>query len=328
MREAMYYHKQDKGVRCGLCPKNCMIDEGMAGFCRVRKARGDKLYAENYGLYSSYALDPIEKKPLYHFYPGSYIFSLGTWGCNFSCTFCQNWQIAQQNPETREITPGQAVEAAADIANNIGLAYTYSEPGVWYEFVLETSQLAHERGLKNVLVTNGFINPVPLAELLPHLDALNIDVKAFNENFYRKICGGGFSDVKRTVEAAAKVCHVEITTLLIPGLNDSREEIAAMAAWLSGISPDIPLHFSRYFPNYKLDVPPTPLPTLQMALMEATKHMRYVYIGNVQGEGENTYCYHCGQLVIERLHGKSHVTQDKTCPACGSEIKIVGDIRF
>lgn len=328
MREAMYYEKSDRDVLCGLCPKNCRISEGKSGFCSVRKCIGDKLYTENYGRCSAYALDPIEKKPLYHFYPGSYIFSLGTWGCNFSCQFCQNWQIAQQNPKTQEITPTEAVAAVAEIPNNIGLAYTYSEPGVWYEFVLETAKLARQKGLKNVLVTNGFINPAPLAELLPYLDALNIDVKAFTEEFYHKICGGRLEDVKRTVEMAAQKSHVEITTLVIPGLNDDRTEIAAMAEWLAGISPDIPLHFSRYFPNYKMDIAPTPLSTLRMAFEEAKKHLRFVYIGNVQGEGENTYCYYCGQLVIDRMHSKSCLPPDKACPNCGSQIAVVGDMRF
>jgi pyruvate formate lyase activating enzyme len=329
MREALHYTAHDRGLACRLCPKECVIGEGKTGFCRVRRNVGGKLYTENYGACSSYSLDPMEKKPLYHFYPGSYIFSIGTWGCNFSCRFCQNWQIAQEEPDTVELTPARAVEMAAGTGRrNIGIAYTYSEPSVWYEYVLDTAKMAAERGLKNVLVTNGFINPEPLAQLLPYIDAFNIDVKAFNERFYQEVCAGRLADVKRTVEMAAAAAHVEITCLVVPGLNDEPSELAGLSQWLGGISKNIPLHFSRYFPNYKMDAPPTPVTTLELAYETARRHLNYVYLGNVGTEGVNTHCPGCGLLVVDRLRGCSNLTDNKKCPRCGSDIYIIGDLAF
>lgn len=329
MREALHYEPHERGLVCRLCPKECVIGEGLTGFCRARRNVGGRLYAANYAACSSYALDPIEKKPLYHFYPGSYIFSVGTWGCNFACRFCQNWQIAQDEPDTLELSPAQAVEMAAGAGRrNIGIAYTYSEPSVWYEYVLDTAALARERGLRNVLVTNGFINAQPLIELLPHIDAFNIDVKAFNDRFYREVCAGRLAEVKRTVELAAAVAHVEVTCLVVPGLNDDPDELEGLAAWLASLSKDIPLHFSRYFPNYKLSTPPTPLATLERAYDAARRHLSYVYVGNVGAGGVNTHCPACGLMVIDRLRRESVLAADKLCPRCGEAIAVVGDIGF
>ncbi len=329
MREALYYEPHERGVACTLCPKGCVIGEGLAGFCRARRNVGGRLFAANYGACSSYALDPIEKKPLYHFYPGSYIFSVGTWGCNFACSFCQNWQIAQDEPDTVAMTPEKAVATAAGAGRgNIGVAFTYSEPSVWYEFVFDTARLARNAGLKNVLVTNGFINPRPLAGLLPYIDALNIDVKAFNDKFYREICAGSLAAVKRTVELAAAHAHVEVTCLVVPGLNDDAAELEALAAWLAGISRDIPLHFSRYFPNYKLTAPPTPVATLERARETARRHLNYVYIGNVGNAGADTRCPVCDLVVIDRLRRASVLGADKKCPRCGRGIAVAGEISF
>jgi pyruvate formate lyase activating enzyme len=329
MHEALYYKPHQHGVSCELCPKGCVVQEGQTGFCRVRQNIGGKLYTQNYAVCSAYAVDPIEKKPLYHFYPGSNIVSLGTWGCNFSCTFCQNWQIAQGSPETVELMPEKAVAAAlAQGKQNVGIAYTYSEPSVWYEYILDTAKLVRQAGLKNVLVTNGFINPKPLDELLPYLDALNIDVKAFNDTFYQKVCSGRLNDVKRTVELAAAACHVEVTTLLIPGQNDDREELAALAKWLAALSPSIPLHFSRYFPNYKMAEPPTPPATMEMAWQTAREFLEYVYLGNMGAAGNNTYCPHCGYLVIDRTTRRSWLAENKKCPHCGSIIRIIGEVCY
>ncbi|MDD4601059.1 hypothetical protein SDC9_13882 [bioreactor metagenome] len=327
MREAMYYKIEDDKVSCNLCPKECTIAEGRTGFCRVRENVGGKLYTKNYAACSSYALDPIEKKPLYHFYPGSYILSLGTWGCNFACKFCQNWEIAQADPDVIELLPEQAVKQAQG-KRNIGIAFTYSEPSVWYEYILDTAKAAYQAGLKNVLVTNGFINQAPLAELLPYIDAMNIDVKAFNNEYYQKICAGRLDAVKKTVEQAVKACHVEITTLLVPGLNDNRNEIAEMAKWLADLNIDIPLHFSRYFPNYKMQEPPTSLETMRLAYETARTHLNYVYLGNVSGNGSNTHCPQCGTVVIDRMHEQSLLTPDKQCRVCGAVISIVGAVRY
>lgn len=272
----------------------------------------------------------MEKKPLYHFYPGSSIFSIGTWGCNLACSFCQNWSIAQETPPTVELSPAKAVSSAVGAGGRcIGIAYTYSEPAVWYEYVRDTATLAKEQGLKNVLVTNGFINPEPLKELLGVVDALNIDVKAFSDKFYREVCGGKLKPVKKTVELAASVAHVEITCLVIPGVNDSTEEIGALAQWLRAINPDIPLHLSRYFPNYKLALPPTPVATLENAYNIARQYLNYVYLGNLGGgHGSNTYCPTCGNLVIDRQYGHCFLTQDKKCSQCGSSLYLTGGIFF
>lgn len=339
MKEALYYEKLDNGrVRCLLCPHRCMLPPGRTGFCRVRRNRGGTLYSLNYSCAASVALDPIEKKPLYHFHPGSLILSAGTFGCNFKCSWCQNWTIAhgddriaasgdkavsatRQNKEGTgnetapefdntgsdcesqddpdlggisassydwrnavELTPEGLAGLATEYARmgSIGVAYTYNEPTVWYEFVLETSRLVKEQGLVNVLVTNGFIAAEPLNELLEYTDAMNIDVKAFTEEFYNRYCKGSLEDVKKTVELAAHRCHVEITTLIIPGLNDSPEETGRLAEWLSGIDPDIVLHLTRFFPGYHLtDIGPTPRSTLEKARESALLHLKYVYLGNV-----------------------------------------------
>jgi pyruvate formate lyase activating enzyme len=238
----------------------------------------------NYGEVTSAGMDPIEKKPLYHFHPASNILSLGTFGCNLSCGFCQNWQISQQRPPTQVILPEEAVRLAQKHVpdGNIGLAYTYNEPFIWYEYIRETAPLIKEAGLYNVLVTNGIVEAEPLEELLPFIDAMNVDIKSMSEKFYLQHCKGQALPARQTVERAFGCCHVEITTLVIPGLNDSPEEIGRLAQWLSSVNPDIVLHLSRFFPNYKMkDVPPTPLPTLQKARDSALHYLRHVYLGNV-----------------------------------------------
>ncbi len=237
MQQALFWEKTDnKKVQCLLCPQKCVIAAGRKGFCRVRENRDGTLYTINYGQCSAYGMDPIEKKPLYHFYPGSYIFSVGTFGCNLRCGFCQNWNIAHGDPETVTILPQRLVEIAAaehEGYQSVGIAYTYSEPLMWYEFVYDTAGIARQAGLKNVLVTNGFINPEPLAKILPLIDAMNIDVKGFSDSYYNETCTGELHPVLRTVETASKYCHVEITTLLVTGLNDSLIVRSAENCWLT-----------------------------------------------------------------------------------------------
>lgn len=289
MKEAMYYEKRENGsVQCFLCPHNCVIRQDRTGVCRVRENIGGVLYSLNYGKVTSIALDPIEKKPLYRFYPNRYILSAGTFGCNLKCSFCQNWTISHgmSHDDSRlvDITPGQLVKEALKYTGygNIGIGYTYNEPSIWYEFVYETSLLAKKEGLANVLVTNGFISKKPLEGLLPFVDAMNIDVKAFNPSFYKDICKASLDNVKETVEMAAAKCHVEVTTLVIPGLNDSEEEISEMASWLASISPETVLHLSRYFPRYKMNErPPTPIKTLENLRDRALDYLQHVYLGNV-----------------------------------------------
>lgn len=287
-KEAMFYEKQQSGrVHCFLCPHNCNIPLDGMGICGVRKNTAGTLYSLNYEQVSSLAIDPIEKKPLRNFHPGSYILSVGSFGCNFKCPFCQNHSIARicgDEVDTTRIKSADLVAKAIDLKSqgNIGIAYTYNEPSIWYEYVYETAKLAKEEGLLNVLVTNGYISPKPLAQILPYIDAMNIDLKGFTEGFYKEIVKGGLQEVKATIEQSAKKCHVEITTLVIPGLNDCKDEITEMSKWLSTISPDLPLHLSRYFPKYEMtDKPPTSVQTLTELESTARKYLNYVYLGNV-----------------------------------------------
>ncbi len=334
MREALYYEKKEQNlIACRLCPKLCTIKEGKSGFCRVRQNRGGTLYAANYGRVTAYALDPIEKKPLYHFYPGAAILSLGTYGCNLRCGFCQNWSIAHGSPASVALTPEQAVELAREEVEpgrpGMGIAYTYSEPLIWYEFVRDTARLARRAGLKNVLVTNGYINETPLRALLPDIDAMNIDVKAFTGDYYREHCAGSLEPVLRTVEISCRECHVELTTLLVTGLNDSAEEIRRLVDWVAALDREIPVHFSRYFPNFELDLPPTPPDTLKMARDIAREKLAYVYVGNApQLEAEDTYCPECGEKLIARFGYRVRPVglDGRKCGRCGSRIRITGEL--
>jgi pyruvate formate lyase activating enzyme len=285
MKPAMFYEKiENNGVRCLLCPHGCVLRQGRTGICMARKNMDGQLYSLNYARVSSIALDPIEKKPLYHFHPGKTILSAGTFGCNFKCGYCQNWSISQRNARTMELMPEKLADLAVEYTDrgNIGVAFTYNEPSIWYEYVYETAMLVKERGMSNVLVTNGYINEEPLEKLLPYIDAMNIDVKAFTDGFYEKYCKGSLNAVKKTVETAVKRCHVEITTLVIPGLNDDPGEIEKMAEWLSGMSRDIVLHLTRFFPNYMMnDIPPTPRDVLENSVKIAKKQLKHVYAGNI-----------------------------------------------
>ncbi|MEW6574003.1 MAG: AmmeMemoRadiSam system radical SAM enzyme [Bacillota bacterium] len=331
MREALFYEqKEENNVFCRLCPKQCAIKEGHTGFCRVKENRGGKLYALNYGFCTSSAVDPVEKKPLYHFYPAHTILSLGTYGCNLRCGFCQNWEIAHGSPPAVYMTPEQVVAVTASQGRRcVGVAYTYSEPVVWYEFVYDTVRRVREAGFKNVLVTNGFINEKPLEEILPYIDAMNIDVKSFRDGYYKKHCAGRLEPVLRTVELASQKCHVEVTNLLVTGLNDSEEEVADLVNWLADLSPNIALHFSRYFPNFEMDLPPTPVESLYRAREIARRKLKFVYLGNVwDDEAGSTYCPNCHTVVVRREGYKvrNAALKDGKCTACGEAIPIVGGV--
>ena len=287
-KEAMFYEKLDqKKVHCYLCPHNCHIQSEGRGVCGVRKNIDGVLYSLNFGLVSSIAVDPIEKKPLHRFHPGSYILSVGSVGCNFKCPFCQNYGIAQVKPEEvnlQYVTSEDIIEKAVSLKRqgNIGIAYTYNEPSIWYEFVYDTARLAKEKDLLNVLVTNGYVSSEPLEQILPYIDAMNIDLKAFNERFYKDLVKGGLEDVKVTIRKSVEQCHVEVTTLIIPGWNDSVDEMEQETKWLASLSPDIPLHLSRYFPKYEMtDRPPTSVDSLIDLKNVADKYLNYVYLGNV-----------------------------------------------
>ena len=281
MKEALYYEKAGAYVSCRLCPHNCLIAEGKTGRCLVRRNQDGKLVAEGYGRICSLCYDPIEKKPLRHFYPGSHILSVGSYGCNMRCSFCQNSAISQEHSPAKFYAPQELLHLSLHQPNNIGLAFTYNEPLINVEYMLDTAPLFQEHGLKVVLVTNGLVRAEPLAALLPYVDALNIDVKGFNAAYYRKL-GGDLTTVKHTVETVAAACHVEVTTLVVPGENDSAEETEALADWLATLNPQIPLHLSRFFPRYRMtDKPPTPIETLNELAAIARRRLRHVYIGNV-----------------------------------------------
>lgn len=326
MKEARYYVNKKEEVRCLLCPQACRLQERETGLCRARKAEGQKLYTLNYGRVGAMALDPIEKKPLYHFYPGSQIFSLGTFGCNLDCCFCQNWQLVRSEGRgTTFLAPRELARLLLEnplLKEQLGVAYTYGEPSVWFEYVSEAAPLVKEQGFKNVMVTNGYINPAPLADLLPFIDALNIDVKGFSEDFYRHYLKGSLKPVLKTVEKAVEKSHVEITCLLVPGGNDSSREIESLARWLGELNRNIPLHFSRYFPNHCLDIPPTPPAVLIRARELALEHLNYVYIGNLLGhDGMDTFCPGCSRLLISRKGGFSQVLlTGEHCPSCGYQV--------
>ena len=273
-------------VRCGICPWNCELEEGKRGFCGVRGNVGGEVVNVNYGWLSAAHLDPIEKKPLYRFMPRTMILSIGANGCNFRCPWCQNYNIAmasQEEIEMMDTDPQEVVETALSLkeSGNIGLAFTYNEPVTMYDFMLDTAKLSKEKGLVNVMVTNGYINPEPLERLLPYFDAMNIDLKYFNEEGYKKI-GGGLETVKNTIRRASEVLHVEVCWLTVPGEKDSEEELEAAAKWLATVDPEIPLHINRFFPTFKaLDKRPTNVQHLYKLAEIAEKHLKYVYVGNV-----------------------------------------------
>lgn len=276
-------------VLCDVCPKFCKLREGQIGFCRARSNIGGKIVPINYGQATSLALDPIEKKPLMRFCSGTYILSYGSYGCNLRCPYCQNASISMAGPDNcphRLITPESLTDLAVDLSRqepgNIGVAFTYNEPTVCFEFIRDTSKLLHEAGLKSVVVTNGGLVRKYADELLPHVDALNIDLKGFSDEFYRYV-KGEFDTVKEFIKAAVEhKCHVELTTLVIPTKNDDPEEIGREVEWIASISPEIPLHLSRFFPRYKVDdLPPTPAETIYRLKDIAEKKLKYVYTGNL-----------------------------------------------
>jgi pyruvate formate lyase activating enzyme len=272
-------------VLCEICPHHCKIEEGHIGLCKGRRNKGGRIVSDNYGKLTGLSLDPIEKKPLYHFHPGSRILSVGSYGCNLNCPFCQNCDISmvgENEIETTKITCEELVEKGLLYRNagNIGIAYTYNEPLIGYEFVRDCATLAHKKSLKNVVVTNGYICEEPLKELLPVIDALNIDLKGFTEEYYHKL-RGDLATVKRSIIVASNQCHVEVTTLIVPGENDSEEEMEALSDWLASVNPEIPLHISRFFPRWNMqDRDATPVKQVYRLAELARRNLKFVYEGN------------------------------------------------
>lgn len=333
LKEAQFYKKlSDKLLQCQLCPRQCVISDGKRGYCGVRQNQDGSLYTLVYGRPVSIHIDPIEKKPLFHFFPKSRAFSVATTGCNLKCKFCQNWEISQAKPEEVEYIYLEPEDLIRRVKENgcFVIAYTYTEPTIFYEYMIETAKLAREAGIKNVMHSNGYINEKPLRQLAKYLDAANIDLKGFKDEYYVKLTEGHLEPVLRSLKILKEEgVHIEITNLVLAGFNDDDSVIRQMCLWIKdNLGPDTPLHFSRFFPMYKLlSVVATPVETLERARKIALDSgLRYVYIGNVAGSPyENTYCIKCGKLLIER---KGYFIEeiniiDGKCKFCGQEISGV-----
>jgi pyruvate formate lyase activating enzyme len=335
MKEALLYEKlADSRVRCRLCAHRCTIDEGHMGLCQVRENRGGTLYTLVYGRTISQAVDPIEKKPLYHFYPGSRSFSVATPGCNFRCAWCQNWEISQMPREQHLIggqpaTPDQLV-ASARRAGCRSIAYTYTEPTIFFEYCHDIARLARAAGLANIYVTNGYMTAEMLDSARPWLDAANVDLKAFRDETYRRHIGARLQPVLDSLQKMKALgIWVEVTTLVIPGINDDPAELRDLAGFLAReLGPDTPWHISRFFPQYQMgQVPPTPVETLHRAEeIGRAAGLRYIYLGNV-AEETNTFCPGCGGLLIRRRGfsvAENTLLPEGTCPDCGQAVPGVG----
>jgi len=329
VKEAKYYTRLETGeVKCSLCPHQCIIKPGKRGRCGIRYNNEEILVAEGYGLLSSLALDPIEKKPLYHFYPGRSVLSAGGFGCNLRCNFCQNFEISQIGTERyhgNRYTPEFITEKALEIPGNLGVAFTYNEPVISIETVLATSELLKKADRKVIMVSNGFINKEPLKDILPLTDAWNIDLKGFSDTFYNRECGGSLRPVLQTIEVVRNSGnHLELTCLIIPGKNDSVSEMKDMVRWISeNTGKDTVFHLSRYFPRYKSTIPPTPTETLKLLYQTAKEVLCNVYAGNIHEDwGRDSVCPECGYVYITRdLYSvKLKKINDNHCPQCGAQL--------
>jgi len=332
MHEALFYKQlENQDVQCLLCPHECIIEPEQYGKCKTRVNRGGLLFSESYGILSSISSDPIEKKPLYHYYPGHNILSIGSFGCNLRCDYCQNCEITQID---EKVLSRHSFRAPEDIAgkavlhrNNIGLAYTYNEPAVYFEYMIRCAALIKEQNLSNVMVTNGYINPAPLEDILPYIDAFNVDLKSFRDLFYKERSGASLNPVLETISSIAKSGrHLELTFLIITDHNDDEKEWEDMLGWISDYcGRGTILHVSRYFPYFKMDKPPTPLSTISKFLEMARERIDYVYPGNIPQFDNNSYCPSCGNLLIERFLYKAKVKgigPAGTCSTC--DRKIIG----
>ena len=336
MREALLYQKlQGNRVQCNLCAHRCIIQPAKRGLCRVRVNKNGILYTKVYGRTIAQHIDPIEKKPLYHFYPGSKVYSIATPGCNFRCWFCQNWNISQFADDDLlnrgyEATPEHIVSNAKQTGCT-SIAYTYTEPTIFFEYSYDTARIAHQAGLKNVYVSNGYMTPEMLDKMSPYLDAINIDLKAFKDETYRRIIGARLQPVLDSLEYVKKLgIWLEVTSLIIPGVNDDINEMQDMAQFIAKeLGVDVPWHISRFSPAYKMqNVPPTPLSTLQKAKNLGHENgLHYVYVGNVQSSQDmNTLCPHCGELLVQRSFFGTKINHIKEgrCPRCNMEISGIG----
>jgi len=328
---AKFWEKKNNAVKCRLCPHNCILRNGMRGICRVRENRNGRLYTLIYASCSSANVDPIEKKPLFHFYPGSMVYSISTIGCNLKCLHCQNYSISQASLEEAflvDIPPEKLVKEA--LKSSHGIAFTYNEPTIWWEYAYDTSKIAKKHGLYTVFVTNGYINEEPLKEIVPYLDAANVDIKAMNDEFYRKIAKARLEPVLQAAKLYKELgVHLEMTYLIIPTKNDDKRQIKKFIDWvLNEFGEEQVIHFTAFYPAYKMmHIPPTPLKKLIEAYEMAKQHgLKYVYLGNVpHGEYENTYCPRCGNLLIERHGFNARIVGIKNgkCSKCGAKLPII-----
>jgi len=336
IHKAMFYEKlAENEVKCSLCAHRCRIKPGKRGICGVRENCEGSLFSLVYGGVASETVANIEQKPLYHYYPGSTAYSVGTIGCNFRCRHCQNWRLSQASLEDaflETLSPSQLVRQAK-MAGCQSVSWTYNEPTVWYEYTYDGAKLAKEEGLGTSYVTNGYITPEALKNIAPYLDAFSMDIKGFSEEFYRDVCSAKLAPVLEAARLAKQLgIHVEVVNLIIPTRNDSPDELRKLSRWVyENLGRDTPLHFNRFYPHYKMtDLPPTPVETLDMARLVAVgEGMRFVYVGNVPGHpNENTYCPECGSLLIARGFfevQEYNISPDKTCPKCGEKIPIIGE---
>ena len=329
----MFHNKLGKTIECELCFRHCTIPLNKWGFCRVRANVDGELKLPYYGMISAFAKDPIEKKPLYHYHPGSYILSVGYWGCNLDCPFCQNWRISRKTPKPREqrrISPRELIEMVKEEGEE-AICHTYSEPEIHIEYLLETGEIAREEQIRSVLVTNGSLTPKAAEELYASMDAVNIDLKAMDPGTYRSFLKGNLEAVLENIEIAVQQSHVEITTLIVPSQNDSEEELRRIAGYLRDLEQryqkTIPLHLSRYYPQYRHEGQATPIETLKRLKQIAGEYLDYVYLGNLP-ESPDTLCPNCRQPVIKRSGYRIETcfTEEGTsvlCPNCSSPLPIV-----
>ncbi|MBM3330041.1 MAG: AmmeMemoRadiSam system radical SAM enzyme [Calditrichaeota bacterium] len=323
--EVPFQSRQGRRIRCEVCPLYCTLGEGDIGVCGGRQVIGGKLIAVNYGQVCSLQIDPIEKKPLYHYYPGSEILSVGPNGCNLTCSWCQNWPISQNRAPTRSVGPEELADMV-DAVDGIGAAYTYAEPLIWLEYLLDAGRVLRERDLVNVFITNGYINAEPLKRLLEVADAFNIDLKSSDDACYRHHCGGRLEDVQRTIRMAHDAGkHVEITHLVVTGVNDRLERIEAVAKWVAALDRQIPLHLTRFFPSHRYDEQPTDPAFLAEACDLARSYLDWVYPGNTTGTGLDSLCPGCGELLVKRLGETVEVLgiEAGSCWNCGQEVPFV-----
>ncbi len=326
IKEASFYRKTNNSVICELCPADCVLSEGKTGICGCRKNENGILVTDNYGELVTLAIDPIEKKPLYHFHPGTRILSTGANGCNLSCLNCQNWKISQEKTNTEFMTPEGLLDTAIS-RNSVGVAFTYTEPMIWYEYIVDCAKLLRASNLKVVLVSNGYINQKPLEQLIGYIDAINVDLKSIRPEFYTKVCKGNLQTVLNSIKILSESdVHLEVTNLIVPGKNDTDEEFNDLTDFIASLSDNIPLHLSAFHPDYKMDAPATSVEIMSKAYQIAREKLKYVFVGNINiPDSKNSICPNCDTVLIEREFYQTRIVnlEKGKCLNCNFETGIV-----